>query len=168
MAFRSVFGAPGDLNSVSAVASSLPIGLALGEQRFEDDKKYVLCYNKGNSAIPKGYAATPADGSSGPYSVTISTVTNSFHHLGAVHVNNATVPTGYYFWGMKSGRAGGAVCNSAIATATVLKLGGSGLYETIAQSTVTGNVAVGVNLGGAASKTMTTGAYTGDPFISFP
>ena len=166
MAFRSIFGAPGDLNSVSAVASSLPVGLSLGERRFEGDKLFILCYNKGNSAIPQGYCATPADGSAGPYSVTVSTASNSFHHIGAVHNNNASVPTANYFWGLKSGRADGAVCNSAIATGVALKIAANGLYETIAQSVVTGVKAVGMNLGGAAAKTMTTGAFTGDPIFN--
>lgn len=155
------------LGSVSAVVSSLPIGYSLGQTRNISGVKYQLIYNAGNSQISPGFIGTSGAGSVGPFSVTISTASKSNHHLGAVVCVNATATTGTYFWGAIDGRVGALVADTtSIATGANFYIAANGQVELMPQSVVTGNTIIGVNLGGSASKTVTTGAASGDCYIA--
>ena len=91
----------------------LPAGYTLGEERVEGGINYRLVYNAGNSAIQPGYIASPRPVGGGLYSVTVTTVTGTFNHVGAVLAHNATVPTDCYFWGAYRGYiASGLVATS--------------------------------------------------------
>lgn len=154
------------LGTVSAVVSSLPAGYTLGEARMESGQKYRLFYNAGNSQISPGFCFTPAT-SAGPYSITITTTSKTFDNVGAGVVYNATATTGTYFWGVVRGRVPVVGDASSVPTGSAFYIGADGAVELFPQSVVTGNVVVGINLGGAASKTVTTGAKSGDCIVNF-
>lgn len=163
--YRKVYADEG-LGSVSGVVSSLPAGYTLGQLRQEGVNTYKLAYNAGNSQASVGYFLTPAKGGAGPYSLTVSSASKTFADIGAVYVHNATATTGTYFWGMVNGySAKGLVGDaSSIPTGSPFFIGANGTAELFPQSAVTGNNAVGFNVG--AVGTVTTGALTGDPFIN--
>lgn len=150
-----------DLGKVSGTVTSLPAGYVLGEERWENAVKYKLVYNAGNSAIAPGYLATPIT-SAGPYSVTISTTSDSMA-FGAVVNYNATAATGAYFWGAVTGRMP-LQCNSSIATggAAILSANGVVINAFTLPTAAALNRPIALNLGGAASKTGTTGTLSGD------
>lgn len=170
MGFRQVH-ADGGLGSVSSVVSSLPAGYTLGEERMEQgatggQKYYRLVYNAGGAEVGQGYFAKPV-GSAGPYSMTVTMASKTNAHIGAVLCENATSTTGTYFWGMVRGRSdAGVVGEASIATGGAFYIATDGAATLMPQSVVTGNIPIGINLGAAASKTVTTGALSGDVYIN--
>ena len=129
-----VYDGFGELNSVSGSTGTLPAGLNLGTIRQEGGVKYVLCYNKGNSAMDAGMLCmntTPAAGTMmGPYSVTITTVTESIAGVRGC-VANATVPTGYYFWmAVKGGPVNLRASNISLKTGHMVGPAAAGLCVT--------------------------------------
>jgi hypothetical protein len=156
------------LGTVSAVVATLPAAYTLGEDRYDKvtNLKYRLVFNAGNSQASPGFVVTPAAGSVGPYSVTVSTVSKSNHHIGAGVVFNATLTTGTYGWVVVKGRVGGLVAdNTSVPTAGAVYIAADGKVELMPQSVITGSVQFGINLGGSASKTVTTGTKSGDCVI---
>lgn len=155
------------LGSVSAVVTSLPAGYTLGEARFDSGIKYRLIYNDGGEQISQGFACKPK-GSVGPYSMTVTTTSKTFANIGAGVAHNATITTASYGWIAVQGRISVVGDASSVPTGSAFYVGSDGKVELMPQSVVTGNVVVGVNIGGAASKTVTTGARSGDCIVSFP
>ena len=163
----------GGMAALSAVVSSLPLGYNLGDRRVDPATgyEYRLVYNAGTTQISTGFFATPAAGSVGLNSVTVSTASNSNHHLGAVVCHNATATTGTYFWGMKYGKPGGVSGQTqSIVTGSAFFISVNGEVDkaTTVATALAGNVTIGVNLGGSATATITTGAQSGDVFVSLP
>lgn len=159
------FDSLGELNKISGTTGTLPAGVALGQPRWEGGVSYRLFCNAGNSAIAPGRAFAPI-GSAGPYSVTITTTSKTFDHIGAGFVVNATAATGFYFWGAVGGPIGGVFGDaSSVPTGSAFYIGSDGAVELFPQSAMTGNAAIGINLGGAATKTVTTGTKSGDVLI---
>jgi hypothetical protein len=156
------------LGSVSAVvAATLNAAYTLGEARMESGIKYRLFYNAGGASAPVGAVLAPIL-SAGPYSMTVTTTSQSNAHLGGCVALHATISTGAYFWGAVRGRIGTILGGIAsVPTGGAFMVGVNGAVEPIGQSSITGALAVGINLGASASKTITTGAKTGDVSISF-
>lgn len=156
----------GVISSVAAV--TLAVGRTLGEARIESGIKYRLFYNAGGASAPVGAILTPV-GSAGPYTMTVTTASNSNDHLGACVAVHATITTGAYFWGAVRGRVGAILGGAtSVPTGVGFCIGAAGSIEVDPGSAATGNVVIGINLGASASKTVTTGAKTGDVSISFP
>lgn len=156
------------MGGISSVVGTLPTGyqFGLGQTRVVGGVKYTLVYNSGNSQIDPGKIATSQGGSVGPYSVTISTASNTWAQFGAVVNVNVTATTGTYFWGAVAGRVGGLYGNNvSVPTGSAFYIGVNGTVELMPQSVITGIIPCGINLGGAASKTVTTGAQSGDCYI---
>lgn len=151
------------LGTVSATVATLPAAFALGEERTVDSAKYRLCYNAGNSEISTGKFATPALAGAGINSVTVSTVTNSNAHIGAVQVAHATVATGYYFWGLFSGMSPiGAVGEAAsLPTGSAFHIATDGTVTLMPQSVVTGKTIKGV----VVTTVSNGGAYSGKVYV---
>lgn len=156
---------------VSAVTSALPSSsvspVALGDAVFQSGIKYRLCCNaSANSVANPGTILTPVNnGGAGAYSMTVTLVSQTFCHIGAALVVHSTVPTGNFFWGAVAGYGGLKVIgdNTSIPTGSAFYLtGATGTVSLFPQSIMTGNVVAGVNVGGAATKTVTTGAASGD------
>lgn len=132
------------LGSISAVVATLPAGYTLGEYRIEDGISYQLKLNAGNSAINPGFVGAPAPLQGGPHSITVTTVSKSYNNFGAVLNHHATVPTGYYFWGVRKGYVASGVATDA-ATATTgsaLYVAADGKLNPMPGSVVTGNIPV--------------------------
>lgn len=167
MGFRQVHADEG-LGSVSGVVGSLPAGYTLGEERMEDNKFYRLVYNAGGAEVGQGYFATPLKTGAGPFSMTVTTTSKSFAHVGAVLCENVTATTGTYYWGMVRGHSDTGVVGDAASTPTgsAFYIGSDGKANLHPQSAMTGQVAAGINLGGAATKTITTGALSGDVYVN--
>lgn len=158
------------MGSVSAVvAATLNVAYTLGEARMENGIKYRLFYNVGGASAPVGAVMTP-NASGGPYSMTVTTASNTNDHLGACVVVHATISTGAYFWGAVRGRIVGGILGGAtsVPTGVGFTIGAAGGVEVDPGSAATGNVVIGLNLGGSASKTITSGAKSGDVSVSFP
>lgn len=156
------------LGGVSAVVSSLPAGYTLGEHRVVNNVEYRLVHNAGNSAINPGlFASAVPNAGSTANSVTVSTVSQSWNNFAAVLCVHATVPTANYFWGAIEG-PGLKVTgdNTSVPTGSAFYISAAGQVTVQPASLQTGNYAIGVNMGGAASKTVTTGAASGDCYIS--
>lgn len=130
----------------SGVASVLTGQYELGNEAARDGVIYRLVYNAGNSAVPPGmFAYSPAG--NGVNSVTVSTVAAAWNELGGAVVNNsqASVATGFYFWGAKrgflaSGLVASAVC---IPSGTALYISTNGNAVAFPQSVITGTNACG-------------------------
>lgn len=157
---RMVYGDEG-LGGISANVTSLPVGYQLGERRHVSGVDYVLAYNKGNSAADQGclLAATVGCGVL-PYSVTVTTVTESVNPAIVGWVQNATVPTASYFWMATYGfPAGLRASNISIATGVFVGPAAAGLVIT---TNTTANY-VAVNIGDTTTATAQTngsgGAY---------
>ena len=154
------------LGGISSVVATLPAGYTLGEARYEGNIKYRLFFNSGGEQIGPGFCFTPVI-TTGPYSVTITTTSKTFDHIGAGFIQHATSTTATFFWGAVRGRIAGAVGDaSSTPTGSVFYIGSDGKVELHTQSVITGSKAIGVNLGGSASKTITTGAKSGDPYVN--
>lgn len=157
------------MGPISAVITNLVTGTgyAVGDVRMESGIKYKLLYNAGNSQINPGFVCVPI-GSAGPYSMTLSSASKVFAHIGAAVVVNKTAVTGTYFWGAVRGRVGALAADAtSIPTGSGFFIASNGQVELMPQSLITGNVVCGINLGGAASKTITCGAASGDAMVSF-
>lgn len=150
------------LGSVSAVVATLPAAYTLGESRFESGVKYRLVHNAGNSQVGPGFVMTPVL-SAGPYSLTITTTSRTNGHLGAGVVVHTTLTTGTFGWVAVRGRVGGLVADTtSVPTGSAVYIAANGQIDLMPQSVITGVQIIGVNLGGAATKTVTTGAKSGD------
>lgn len=107
---------------ISAVVGSLPVGPALGDERVYNGVSYRLVYNPNSAVISKGFYASPVPLGGGPFSVTMSTVTDSNSQAGAVVCVHATATTDTYFWGAFKGvvpmvaSVGSAIPTGALAT----------------------------------------------------
>jgi len=153
------------LGGISSVVSSLPAGYTLGEARYLGATKYRLVHNAGNSQVNPGFGMTPVL-SAGAYSLTISSASKVNAHIGAAFVVHATITTGAYGWAAIGGPIGGVVADAtSIPTGSAFYLAANGQVEHMPQSVVTGNMIIGVNLGGSASKTVTTGTKSGDVLL---
>jgi hypothetical protein len=99
--------------------------------------------------------------------MTVTCVSQQFNHVGAALVVHATLTTGTYGWGAVYGSGLKVIGdNTSIPTGSAFYISGSsGQVTLFPQSLATGNVVAGVNNGGAASKTVTTGAASGDCLI---
>lgn len=162
------FFADAGLGGISSVVSSLPLGYSLGDERTVNSVQYRLVHNAGNSQINPGFLGTPANGSVGPHSITISSASQKFHHMGAALVVHATLTTGSFGWGAVKGYGlSVAADNTSVPTGSAFYVGVNGTVDLMPQSVVTGNLVCGINLGGSATKTVTTGAASGDCFVSF-
>lgn len=152
------------MGSISAVVGTLPAEFNLGEAREFNRIDYVLCYNSStNAEISAGKIASPVLAGAGVYSVTVSNASKTNAHIGAVCVQNTTVPTGYYFWGAKIGYVAGLVGDTAsLPTGSALYLSGDGEVTLFPQSAVTGNIAVGV----VVTTVSNGGARSGSAYIS--
>ncbi len=144
------------LGGISAVVATLPVGYTLGEYRVEDGIQYQLKYNAGSSVIRPGYAASPIPVFGGPHSVTVSTVSKTYCNFGAVVVHHQTVPTNYFFWGVRKGYlTSGVVADAATAiTGAALYLGVDGQFNTTAGSQATGNIPIAIALVGPTAGTI--------------
>lgn len=151
------------LGTVSATVATLPAAYTLGEVRVVDNAEYKLCFNAGNSEIHQGKFATPALGGAGINSVTVSTVTNSNAHIGAVQVAHATVATGYYFWGLFSGMSpvGGVGEAASLPTGSAYHIATDGTITLMPQSVVTGKTIKGV----VVTTVSNGGAYSGKIYV---
>ena len=167
MGYRQTHADSG-LGQISGVVSSLPAGYTLGEERMEDLKTYRLVYNAGGAEVGQGYFATPLKTGAGPFSMTVTTTSKTFAHIGAVLCEQATATTGTYFWGLVRGRSAVGVVGDAasVPTGSAFYIGSDGQAQLHAQSAMTGNIAAGYNAGAAATKTITTGALSGDAYIN--
>lgn len=149
------------LGTVSGTTSSLPAGFVLGEERWEGGKKYRLVYNNGNSQVSVGNFAVNI-GSTGPYSLTVSSASDVNQHLGAVVCHNATAATGTYFWGLVQGRCALTTGNTSIPTGGAGYVSANGVlgsytgFTTLPTSTI-GNPAVAFCVGAATQVTGMTG-----------
>ena len=162
MAVEIGFLADAGLGGVSSVVTSLPLGYSLGQIRIESGVKYKLVHNAGNSDIKPGFIGSPIPlAGSTLNSVTVSTASKSYHHVGAVVVVHATATTASYFGGAIRGAVPVAADNTSVATGAAVYVAANGQVELMPQSVVTGNVVIGVNVGDTAAATVTTGAKSG-------
>lgn len=155
------------LGGISSVVATLPAGANLGEARVVNGVKYRLVCNASTSAqqIPGLVLSPLAAGATGAYSV--GTGASALHaHIGAVIVVHATVPTANYFWGAVSGSGLKVIGdNTSVPTGSGFYISANGAVTLMPGSVITGNVVIGINNGSAASKTITTGAASGDCLI---
>ena len=150
------------MGGISSVVATLPAGATLGEARVVNGVKYRLVCNASTSAqqVP-GTLLSPLAGG-GPYSVGTGS-SQLFAHIGAALVVHATVPTANFFWGAIAGSGLKVIGdNTSVPTGSAFYISGNGAVTLFPQSIITGNVVAGINLGGSASKTVTTGAASGD------
>lgn len=170
-----VYGDAG-LGTVSSVVASLPVGYTLGEERQQDGVHYRLMYNAGGEQIDQGEIASPIASGGGPYSATVTTVTDTANAYGAVVAHNATATTGTYFWGAFRGYPIPLKGDSAShATGTSIMVGvdgGVATFVTFATAGAAGqrnpNAVIGVVIGATATGTITTDTRSGDVLIDFP
>lgn len=161
MAYERAFG-DGGLGGISGVVSSLPAGFSMGEVRWQNGIKYRLMHNAGNSQINPGMACKHAEAGAGPYSVTVSTVTEAVTGARGV-VLHATATTGTYFWGVVYGHPVKVMAsNISIATDAQVGLAANGKF--ITTNAVTNIIAR--NIGDATAATATTDA-AGSRFLVF-
>lgn len=162
--YRKVHADEG-LGGVSGTVASLPVGYTLGEERSTGGKLYRLIHNAGNSQVSPGYFMVNGGAGAGPYSLTISSTSNSRQHIGAALVEHATLATGYYGWGFVRGyTTKGLVPEDTIATGAAFQLSNNGKARLAPQSLVTGNALLGYNVG--AVGTMITDTLSGDAYIN--
>ena|ERR1051325_913291 len=154
----------GQLNTVSGSTGTLPAGLNLGQPRWENGVMYRLFCNASTQSAAAGqgmarYVGSALGGNS-PYSVTVTTVTESISGLACITPN--TVTTGFYFWGIEEGHPVKLlVSNISIATQAVVMPAANGKF-TLASGVST---AAGWNAGDAASSTATTDTASGRFYI---
>lgn len=161
MAYRNVFG-DGGLGSISGVVSALPAGYRLGEERIlPNGDYYELFYNACNQQISKGFAFARNQGSAaaaGPYSCTVTTVTEVAYNAAGMCVH-ATATTGTYFWGLVQNVASGV----ALVGATAVAAGGMAL-QLAANGQFTNGTTQAV---GYTVTTGTTGTLSGSYYVNF-
>lgn len=153
------------LGTISGVVSSLPAGFALGELRTHDGAQYRLCYNSSSDAtIDQGKFAAPVLSGAGPNSVTVSYLSKTNAHIGAVQVAHATVSTGNYFWGLMHGPSPiGAVGDAAsLPTGSAFYLSAGGLIALQNETSLTSGNAV---KGRVITTVSNGGAYNGKIYI---
>lgn len=149
--YQNVGGSPLD---VSSVAGSLPIGPQLGDVKIVNGIKYRLFFNDGGDVIYPGYMFKAKGAGQGPYSVTVTTTTESVSGIKGV-VLNATATTNTYFWGAVYGHpVKMAASNISIATGVFV---GPALGGQCITTTTTAHF-VGLNVGDATTATATTNA----------
>lgn len=159
---QKVFGGPG-LGQLSAVVSSLPAGYRLGTSRIEPNgDEYELFYNTCNQQISQGFAFARFTGSAtaGPYSATVTTVTEVAYNAAGMVVHT-TATTGTYFWGLVQNKASGVAFVGVTAVASgagafTLQLAANGKFTNGATQAV-----------GYVVTTGTTGTLTGSAFVNF-
>lgn len=153
------------MGGISSVVATLPGGYTLGEARVVNGKKYKLVHNAGTTQISIGICASPvAITGSSPNSVTVSTASQGFHHIGAVLCEHVTATTATYFWGLVRGATSGQVGDSAsLPTGSVFALGDNGSIQVFPQSVVTGKAAVGYVI----TTVSNGGARSGSTFVQF-
>lgn len=157
----------GALGSISGVTSVLPGGAALGTPRYHASKLYRLFCNASNQEAAKGQGMNrnrgSATGGVGPYSLTVTTVTESVNNT-VCAVEHATVPSGHYFWGVTYGHPVSLLMsNVSVATGAYVTPAAGGKFN----KTDTASHYVAVNQGDAASSTGTTDAVSGRFFVFF-
>ena len=148
-----------DLGKVSGVVTSLPAGYVLGEERWEALKKYRLVFNAGGASGAIGNVMASV-GSTGPYSVTVTTASDSNHHVNAVVVANSTATTGSFFWGLVQGRTALTTGNTSAATGQAIFISAAGVVVPFSALTITttlNNYPIGMCLGAATQVTGMTG-----------
>lgn len=156
----------GQLNTVSGSTGTLPAGLSLGQPRWENGVMYRLFCNACTQSAVAGqgmarYLNSAAGGNS-PYSVTVTTTTESVSGLACVTPN--TVTTAFYFWGIEEGHPVKLlVSNISIATGAVVMPAANGKF-TLASGVSTG---IGLNAGDAALATGTTDLASGRFYVDF-
>lgn len=156
----------GQLNTVSGSTGTLPAGLAMGQPRWENGVMYRLFCNACTQSALAGngmarYVGSGLGGNS-PYSVTVTTVTESVSGLACVTPN--TVTTGFYFWGITQGYGVKlAVSNVSVATQARAMPAANGKFTL----TATATVAVAWNAGDTTLATGTTDTASGRFVIDF-
>ena len=150
------------LASVSGTASSLPAGAVLGEERWENNIKYRLFYNDGGEVIYPGYCFKAKGAGQGPYSVTVSTVSESVSQVKGVNLH-ATSTTGTYFWGVVFGHPVKiAATNISIGTGTYAYPAANGQFvTTTTTSTSLGYLAFNQGVAASSATALTNANYSG-------
>ena len=100
----------------------------LGTRRWVDGEEYVYLYNAGGASITATYGCCKS-AITGPYSVTVSSVTTPEGQPLFAVVKHSTVPTAAYFWGLVKGQS--QVENGAtlsLVTDQVMYLAASGMF----------------------------------------
>jgi hypothetical protein len=116
MPFRTIYGDDG-LGTLTGTATSLPVGVTLGEVRWNDlgTKKYRLMYNASGASIPTGGVFAKVSTGS-PYSaITGTTETGATTVLGcndSLTSGCVTIPTASYFWGCVYGHPVGLLASN--------------------------------------------------------
>lgn len=153
---QKVFGGP-ILGQLSAVATSLPLPYKLGLERIESNGDvYKLFHNTCNQQISKGFAFARNTGSAagaGPYSATLTTVTEVAYNAAGMVVHS-TATTGSYFWGLVKNVASAVayVGGTALATpGTYMQVAANGVFTNGTTQAVGYSVATNVTavLGGS-------------------
>ena len=165
--------AAGGLGSISGTVGTLPAGAELGEERWDNGIKYRLCCNAslgtatnpGNvlSAVPSAVVGA----GNGPWSMTMTTVTGALNGNLAAVCHNATVATGYYFWGATYGFLASGVVMSDVSASTGngLGVGIGGAFSGLTTTTLAQR-AVAFNLTGSMTTTHTAPTRIGSVMLA--
>lgn len=119
---------------ISSVVSTLPAGVSLGDEKVYNGVAYKCVYNPNSAVISKGFYASPVSIGGGPYTVTVSTVSDANHGVGAVVCVHATATTDTYFWGAYKGIVAMAASAGSAIPAGALAMPGLGGKITSAPS----------------------------------
>lgn len=122
--YRQVVG--NAMGGISSVVSSLPPGARLGDERVLNGILYRLVYNAGTAQIIPGNVASPVPLVSSTFSVTVSTLSDSRNHLGAVSCYHATAAASTYFWGVRAGSGVPLIPSATIAAGQMVMVGLNG------------------------------------------
>lgn len=163
-----IFAADG-LGSISGVVETKPAGADMGEERWDNGIKYRLCCNAslGTPAYPGNVlSAIPSavvGGGNGPYSMTMTTVVDAHNGDLAAMVHNATVPTGYYFWGATYGyfASGVVVSDTSASTGNALGVAADGAFGLVTTMSALNRV-IAINLHGSMTTTHTAPTRIGN------
>lgn len=159
-------GSVGQLGGISGTTGTLPAGLTMGQARWEGGVMYRLFCNASINAQSAGAGFArwvgSALGGNSPYSVTVTTVTESLSGLACACPN--TVPTGFYFWGATLGFPVKLnVSNISIATDKAVMPAANGKW-TLASGV---SEAAAWNAGDQALSTGTTDTASGRFYVDF-
>jgi len=161
MPYRVVYADNG-LGPLNGTTTSLPVGMTLGEVRWNDlnTKKYRLMYNASGASIPTGGVFAKVSTGS-PYScITGTTETGATFVLGCndsllstgSNVEAVTIPTASYFWGCTYGHPVGVLAsNISIGTGIPVLMASD--FKVI-PSTVPTYTGFAVNMGDIASAAL--------------